>query len=603
MSLDPKASRSWNSLFDSMRPPTGYTLVSAVGTTYGLSLDTVVASLIAMDGADAVQLSTNPVAGLLSATRLASRVRIFFQNGRCQRPSYNFPTSLATLIEPVVVRVQMQSGEYHPKLWVFRFENGDTSDTLIRTVIGSRNLAESRALEAGIILEGRPSSRGDSIGIELARAVRSCLSITKSRCRPITDLAEVLDRTAFDIPHEGDDLTRLFWQDSRHRTLVTMLPPAADRAIVVSPFLSPAFINGVLPRFRELTVVTSNDTLNQLDDLTFSSLEKACDEHLYVVDELSEDVEGQDGGYLDGIHAKIIVLDKGNGTSESTFIGSANATGQGWGLGGPSNVEVVVQLQPGLGYARFLESFVRESTTRLKPWIKQFKREDRAEIDDDIRLRDRLRDCLADLSSVSFVLKYDPHNKTLQLTCESNISAVLDRFPLGSSIQCLPFGFGTDRQDWKPVQMLIDEVLQFGDTELSSVSSFIILRASHTSVTVTSLAIGKLDLDKALNAERAQAVRNVLLAAIPRDELLAALILGDYRASASFQSNVGSRDGRQSRDTAILGKVTLEQLLQALASNPELLHEMQVLFGNSADEAFVGFCNALDAAFKTIKVL
>jgi hypothetical protein len=605
MSLDPTVSASWNSLFDAMRPPAGYTLLSAAGTTYGLSLETVMASLIAMEGADAEQLASNPVAGVLSVTRLASRVRIFYQDGRCQVPSNAFPSSLATLLERVVVPVSLSHGEFHPKMWVLQFVDVLTpSETLIRLVVSSRNLAQSRSLEAGIVLEGKPGSRPNPLGTEVARGIKFCLKSSRSQCRPLIELVNALRNTSFEKPHEADDLLEIYWQDSQSRSLSAKLPRSAERVVIASPFLSPSFIKRVMPRFAHVTVVTTAETLNQLDDTTFGILETACEEErLYIVDEISEAAEADDAGYLDGIHAKILVMDNGKGSLGSTFIGSANATGQGWSLGGPFNIEATAHLQPGLGYQRFLDTFIHASKTQLKPWIKEFKREDRTPIREEVVILDWLKNGLADLAAATLVVRYERENRTLTVTCESSIRGTLSYFPPESNIELLPYGFVDERPDWRSVELLIDGGVKFDNTDLRNVSAFIIIRATCAGVMVRSLAFAQLLLSDEVNAERYQAVREGILSMIPRDELLAALVLGDYRWATPRSHERGESAYVTAVQGPTLNKVSLEQMLQTLAANPELMREVQILLGNGNDIPFNRFCDDLKAALKGANVI
>jgi hypothetical protein len=603
MNLDPKVSDSWNSLLDAMRPPRGYTIASAFGTTYGLSIEMVMASLIAMNGADAAQLANNPVAGVLSATRLESRVRIFFQDGRCQVPSNAFPTSLGALLESIIVPVDVPNGEFHPKIWALSFvDELKRTDTVIRLVIASRNLTQSRSLEAGVVLEGKPTSRPNTIGMEVARGIRFCLSKTHCRCRGVVELANLLDRTCFDEPHEAQDLLDILWQDSQRVALVRQLPTTAKRAVVVSPFLSPSFIRDVTSRFAELTVITTADTLNELEANTFGVLEKACDHRLYTVDELSEATEGDDAGYIDGIHAKIILTDNGKGSCGSTLIGSANATGQGWALGGPFNIEAIAHLKPGIGYDRFLENFIHATKTQLRPWIKEFTADDRIEVQEEVRIGDQLRNALAKTATAILVVAYDRDSKNLHVTCESDISGMLSLFPPDTNVEFLPFAFNGERPDWRPIGSLVAGRAAFGSTELRSVSAFIIIRATHNSITVTTLAVARLDLSDLLKDERGKAVRDFMLSQIPREQLLAALILGDYRGTtmASLGQTQSSSQGAQ---RPILSRVSLEQMLQALAANPDLMREVQVLLGNTTDTDFNSFCQDLVSALNATAIM
>ena len=61
MSLNPEDRKNWQGFLDLMQPPQGYRLGAAVGTTFGLSMDALIAALLSMCDADGEELASNPV--------------------------------------------------------------------------------------------------------------------------------------------------------------------------------------------------------------------------------------------------------------------------------------------------------------------------------------------------------------------------------------------------------------------------------------------------------------------------------------------------------------------------------------------------------------
>jgi hypothetical protein len=600
MTMDPGGAESWNGLFDVMRPPPGYRLHAAFGTTYGLGLEALVASLIAMGGHDAEQLVSDPIAGLLATTQFAPHVRIFFHAGKGQPPHRTFPPQLVALLEQVVVPVSLPSGDFHPKLWVLRFtELGGNSKSgdRIRVLIGSRNLAISQSLEAGILLEGEVGGHQSSFGATVAEAVETCLPHVASRSDAVSNLPSVLRRTKFDAPHEGEDVLQMRWQSSRKVPLSAHIPKEVQRAIVVAPFLSPAFIDRVLPRFKEATVVSSVDAFNKLDDSTFDRLERASAHvTLYTVGEYSGGTEDDDAGRLDGAHAKLLIVDNGKRSSGMTFIGSSNATGQGWGLGGPTNVEAMVQASPGLGYDRFLESFVRTAKGQPRVWITEFTREQRVPISEIALLRDQLRTALGDLAATRLIIGYDAAREMLSVKCNPSDTSRLARvLPGGARAEFVPFGLLAERPQWTPVHQLIDEPVSFASVPFASVTAFMVMRAVLADTGVQCLACGRLELSREALRKRDEVARDRLMASTPSADILAALILSNHSHS---RSRLGSGDDpktRHSSNAPILSKVSLEQVLLAVARNPGLVRDMRLLLSGHADPAFVQFCSDLEA--------
>ena len=54
------------------------------------------------------------------------------------------------------------------------------------------------------------------------------------------------------------------------------------------------------------------------------------------------------------------------------MIGSANATGPGWGCGQNWNCEAMVSMRPGLGIDAVVKAFVSPSKDQLHPWIEEY---------------------------------------------------------------------------------------------------------------------------------------------------------------------------------------------------------------------------------------
>ena len=60
--LDPRNETGWEGLFEVFQPPEGYRLAAAFGTTFGLSLDALVAALLAMGECDPDTMAGDAVA-------------------------------------------------------------------------------------------------------------------------------------------------------------------------------------------------------------------------------------------------------------------------------------------------------------------------------------------------------------------------------------------------------------------------------------------------------------------------------------------------------------------------------------------------------------
>jgi hypothetical protein len=181
MKLNPEDKKNWHGFLDLLQPPPGYRLGAAIGTTFGLSMDALIAALLSMCDADGEELAGNPVAATMAITRMSSKVRVLVHPATITGPSANGGSSrFIALLDRLLVEVQPASGLFHPKVWALRFEHigiakDDIPKEIGRVLVGSRNLTRSTCFELGAVFEGRvlsESAEGSEIGADVLRAVR-----------------------------------------------------------------------------------------------------------------------------------------------------------------------------------------------------------------------------------------------------------------------------------------------------------------------------------------------------------------------------------------------------------------------------------------------
>jgi hypothetical protein len=146
-------------LVDALRPPAGFVLDTAVGTTFTLHLDALLLATMSfamfdhLDGADG---TPDPIALLESVRRHADNITVFAQAGAMSGPR-NHPPILAYLEDSVVpVRSPKPGHLFHPKVWALRFVDG-ADQVRYRLVILSRNLTLDTSWDTIVQLDGVPS--------------------------------------------------------------------------------------------------------------------------------------------------------------------------------------------------------------------------------------------------------------------------------------------------------------------------------------------------------------------------------------------------------------------------------------------------------------
>lgn len=334
-------------LTEQLKPPTGFELSHAVGTTFTLDLATALAVPLAF--ASHRLSAQDDTLGVLDAIRRAAdRVDIFGQAGEI---SMGTRSDLVAFLEPMIHPVAPGRGLFHPKVWFLEYRAGE--HTAYRFLCASRNLTADRSWDVVVRLDG-------------AAAPAERQTEAAATNRPLTELlrrlpalgVHALDRTRLSRIHElADRWESVAWErpdpmkSLAFRVFGAADAPAPDlhgkRALIVSPFLSDDGLRMLRAGVRTDTHLISR--AESLDRLRPQSLDSRLT--TYVLDDAANHSDDEEGGESDrerkapvpaaerlvGLHAKAIIVDRLDGTH--VFLGSANATSAGW----QNNVEVMVE--------------------------------------------------------------------------------------------------------------------------------------------------------------------------------------------------------------------------------------------------------------------
>ncbi len=340
---------------DTLRPPEGYVLDRAVGTTFTLDLMTLLAVPLAFTFRDAQdgggQLASDPLSLLESARRYADRIVVFCHGGQTSVPRAGQP-ALAFIERSVVAafppRPSQTGAIFHPKVWMLRYvARDDTDDGPIRyrLVCQSRNLTFDTSWDSSLVLNGELMRGGDgeySINGPLSDFIRTLPKlasepISGTQGENIEALADELMRVRF-VPPDGLELSQFLpfgidgrnprYPDLRHRPL-----------LVISPFLGSEFLRSIKSRRPRTVLVSRREAL-----LTTPAEVIGAFDEVYAFRSGLEPEPGDSADSLPplaGLHAKIYVID--DGWKARVAVGSANATDAALG-NPPRNVEFMVEL-------------------------------------------------------------------------------------------------------------------------------------------------------------------------------------------------------------------------------------------------------------------
>ncbi len=343
--LDP---RDRSLLLECLRPPTGYALDRAVGTTFSLDLLALLTAPLAFtffdwedeDG----RITADPLALLEAVRRHARRIRIFCQAGEIKVP--DAAQKLTAWLEESVIPVSApKKGVFHPKVWLIRYAPMEQGPARMRLVCLSRNLTFDRSWDTALVLEGEIENRTNAIAQNhpLAEFVAALpgLAVTgvdSSTAEDVKQLASEVRRVRWELPDKVRELR--FWPIGLSTGRQWPFRDLADRRpmLVISPFVESGFLQTLDPEQRELKLISRPDTLAALPPELLTKMHG-----IWAIDPSAQDPEGdiaREGSEpgLSGLHAKIFVAD--DGWDARVYLGSANATPAAF----HQNVEFVVEL-------------------------------------------------------------------------------------------------------------------------------------------------------------------------------------------------------------------------------------------------------------------
>jgi hypothetical protein len=334
-------------LVDALRPPEGSSLDLAVATTFTLDLDALLVAPLAFalyDWATDTEGRPDPLALLEALRRHADRLTVFCQAGEIGfRNDYR---PLLVLVEDSVVPVAAPNpgGIFHPKLWVLRFVDEEARRSY-RVLVPSRNLTFDRSWDSLLVLEGVPEPEPVQATSPLADLVAALPALAT---RPISQrrqdeaiaLAEELRSVRFSPP-EGFD--RVVFHPMGLGA-GSPLRASYDRVLVVSPFVTAGTLSRLATTGSGHVLVSDPDALAGVGRQGLRGFSET-----FVLTSAALPGDGQAGPEdvsreavgrpeLDGLHAKLYVLERGQ--RASLYTGSANATDAAFN----TNVELLVEL-------------------------------------------------------------------------------------------------------------------------------------------------------------------------------------------------------------------------------------------------------------------
>jgi hypothetical protein len=365
-------------LIEALKPPAGYTLDFAVGTSYTLDLLSVLLAPLAFtffswEGEDETKetpdtvkptspvprFRVDPLALLESVRRYSDKFAVFCQVGQIKVPKGN-PLFYSYLENSIFEAAPpRQSLVFHPKVWVLRYvpetiTKGAAGPVQYRLLCLSRNLTFDRTWDTMLVLDGTMGEADEEINRPLQDFLMALPGMARREIKAevrakIAQLAEGLGKVRFEIP-EGFDSIR-FWplgtkKDNSDWPFGGNEKPF-DRLAVVSPFLTQGFLtrlssqshhsNFLISRLESLDKLAESKIFNHFDNKYVLSYEAQLPDGDKETDEDDDEKSGELAPMV-GLHAKLFLAEQGD--RARLWTGSANATDAAFN----GNIEFLVEL-------------------------------------------------------------------------------------------------------------------------------------------------------------------------------------------------------------------------------------------------------------------
>ena len=588
-------------LLESLRPPSGYRLRRAVGTSYTLDLIALLTAPLAFTFFDAHDERgapvTDPVALLEALRRHARNVTLFCQTGAIAVPKPE--QTLLAYLEGSVIEVAAPHAEaiFHPKLCVLAFE-ADERPPIYRVLCLSRNLTFARSWDTCLFLEGQliRRQRGYSRNKPLADLL---LALPGLASRPIrAELHRDLERMAYEIrrvdfqpppPFSDFRIHHLGLGGRRSWPL-----PVALRSLVISPYLSGSIVRALTEKHGLEVLISRPEALEEVVRSTGRDvLPKTC----YVLS-AGADLDAREGQEeepdgpppadcqveLAGLHAKLFLFE--NGREVRLFTGSANATAGAFQL----NVEVLVELfgrKKDCGIASLLGSEDDPRFETLRSLLQEYQAAEPAEPEDDSqkeieRSVERLARSLGAACLTATVREVDAKERW-----DLALSGELPELPSGAVISVWPVTLSAEAS--QQIDGPVEEQDEAGDRTGPGDAIAIFKGMSFEALTAffafdVSLREGPHEARQrfAVTAELVGAPENRkerLLQSLLKDRhrvlRLLLLILMDEGADVSAFVETANRDGSGSAGSFVgwHEAALLEALLRSLSRHPDRIDE------------------------------
>lgn len=566
---------------DLLRPPPGYRLDSAVGTTYSCDFVALTAVMLAfVDGEPESEAGTvNEVEVLRAITRLTKRVRIFVNRARFGIHRGAAGNRVCSLFDSIIRDVKYDTGCFHPKVWAARyvplqFPGSESMRPIVRFLCGSRNLTSAQYWEAFVRFEGLEGKH--NANCHLSAQAAAFVQLLGGGDPTLHSLSQAMRRTDFLTSRECRKLCDFQWQLPRSGELLQVIPKRGKKMVLLSPFVRKKFVDRMLARFDRLTLISTQRELDMIEDDDFHRRLEQHDVYVVRTEDATLNVMTMD------LHAKILLCEGDFGAR--SIIGSANASEGAWRGG---NCEAVVSFSPGISIKHFIHSFLFNDDGKLWGWIERYERRPFTKNEEDIceqemdEMRDRIGQMELDANYEAFAdrltIKTSSADVVQQIT-ELGNRMVVEVCPI--SLMDVPGSFAV-------IDGLCDRGLEFEAISIGDLSEFIAFEVKHRIGDYSCVVLVKARTNFShLLGDRDAAVLKLLLTKDKFRDFLQAILFDGIRRP-KWSTPKSAEDDFGNFATSYLAGATLEDVLQSCTEDASRIDEIDALLKTFKGTGFV----------------
>lgn len=569
-------------LLEALRPPSGYELSLAIGTTFSLDLLALLTAPVAFTLFEHDSQRADPLKLLHTMRHYAEKICVFCQAGQIKIPTQH--RLLYSYLEDSVFEIASPraGGVFHPKVWALRYQ-AEGEPTIYRLLVLSRNLTFDRSWDTALVLEGIYSGREyrSSLNYPLGDFLAALGDMTIRRLPghvqdKITTATYEIQRVDWEVPNPFSQIK--FWALGLPRKVKKWpFEDRIDRMLIISPFASEEMLSKLTANTKDSVLVSRAETLEELPPSSFSRFESiyALNPGISTEEDFVDEAQNtlQDVP-LSGLHAKLYIADMG--WDARLWTGSANATNAAFFR----NVEFLVELRgrkSKMGIDVLLQES-RDGQVLFRDMLEPISERIGPSVADPTRkrLEKRLRMVRQALASTGLELH-------IQQSTEDQYELLLDTVkPVPelneTDIWCWPITLEEDRAS---VRLDMDNLpLRLGPLSFEALSSFIAFSIQATEGDET------LEVRFALNlplhnapAGRQERILEAMLRS--RDQVMRFLLilLSDDEMDAVDAISVWQTSNSISMygSTGVLQIPLFEALVKTLASDPNKLDQIHQL--------------------------